>query len=129
MRRYRNAGYGLFDLMLLPGIFRSRLMVCPKIVSFAHLCTVQDYGLGHLAAFRQFKMNTITMRGHLTEHFIVRPEFTDTLAIKSGRHPIREKIHKDRFIPNDVYASQQSRFVDSPETAVIPRPSQMIFVQ
>ncbi|KAL0637754.1 MutS protein msh4 [Maublancomyces gigas] len=53
------------------------------IVSFAHLCTVQDY---------------------------VRPEFTDTLAIKAGRHPIREKIHRDRFIPNDVYASQQSRF-------------------
>ncbi|KAI9785236.1 MAG: MutS protein msh4 [Peltula sp. TS41687] len=39
-----------------------------------------------------------------------RPEFTDTLAIKSGRHPIREKIYKDRFIPNDVYATQQSRF-------------------
>ncbi|KAI9827617.1 MAG: MutS protein msh4 [Phylliscum demangeonii] len=39
-----------------------------------------------------------------------RPEFTDTLAIKAGRHPIREKIHKDRFVPNDVYAAQQSRF-------------------
>ncbi|KAL7268484.1 MutS protein msh4 [Rhizina undulata] len=54
------------------------------IVSFAHLCTVQDY---------------------------VRPEFTDTLAIKAGRHPIREKFHKDRFVPNDIYASQQSRQV------------------
>ncbi|KAH8147392.1 uncharacterized protein LAJ45_08548 [Morchella importuna] len=53
------------------------------IVSFAHLCTIQDY---------------------------VRPEFTDTLAIKAGRHPIREKVHKDKFVPNDVYASQQSRF-------------------
>ena len=39
-----------------------------------------------------------------------RPEFTDTLAIKAGRHPIREKIYRDRFIPNDVYATQQSRF-------------------
>lgn len=39
----------------------------------------------------------------------VRPEFADTLALKAGRHPIREKIHKDRFVPNDVYASQQSR--------------------
>ncbi|KAK6538181.1 MutS protein msh4 [Orbilia ellipsospora] len=40
----------------------------------------------------------------------VRPEFKDVLAIKDGRHPIREKIHKEKLIPNDVYASQQSRF-------------------
>ncbi|KAF8543611.1 DNA mismatch repair protein Msh4 [Trichophaea hybrida] len=53
------------------------------LCSFAHLCTLQDY---------------------------VRPEFTDTLAIKAGRHPIREKIHKVRYVPNDVYAAQQSRF-------------------
>ncbi|KAF3940245.1 hypothetical protein ABW19_dt0207615 [Dactylella cylindrospora] len=39
-----------------------------------------------------------------------RPEFKDALAIKDGRHPIREKIHKERLIPNDVYASQQARF-------------------
>lgn len=39
----------------------------------------------------------------------VRPEFTDTLAIKAGRHPIREKIHNEAYVPNDVYASQQSR--------------------
>ncbi|EPS44503.1 hypothetical protein H072_1502 [Dactylellina haptotyla CBS 200.50] len=40
----------------------------------------------------------------------VRPEFKDVLAIKDGRHPIREKIHKEKLIPNDVYASQQTRF-------------------
>lgn len=40
----------------------------------------------------------------------IRPEMTDVLAIKSGRHPIREKIHSSKFIPNDVYATQQSRF-------------------
>lgn len=40
----------------------------------------------------------------------VRPEVTDTLAIQAGRHPIREKIHLDRFVPNDVYATQQNRF-------------------
>ncbi|KAA8909324.1 muts domain V-domain-containing protein [Sphaerosporella brunnea] len=53
------------------------------LCSFAVLCSIQDY---------------------------VRPEFTDTLAVKALRHPIREKIHKERFVPNDVYASQQSRF-------------------
>ena len=39
-----------------------------------------------------------------------RPELTSTLAIKTGRHPIHEKIHAAKFVPNDVYALQQSRF-------------------
>ena len=39
-----------------------------------------------------------------------RPELTSTLAIKNGRHPIHEKIRKGKFVPNDVYASQQARF-------------------
>lgn len=43
-------------------------------------------------------------------HDYIRPELTDTLAIKAGRHPIREKIHANKFIPNDAYATQQSRF-------------------
>ncbi|KAI9876937.1 MAG: MutS protein msh4 [Pleopsidium flavum] len=53
------------------------------LASFAQLVTTQDYA---------------------------RPELTDTLAIKAGRHPIREKIHADKFVPNDAYAAQQSRF-------------------
>ncbi|KAK5204347.1 MutS protein msh4 [Exophiala xenobiotica] len=41
----------------------------------------------------------------------VRPEITDiTLAIKAGRHPLREKLQAERFVPNDVYATQQNRF-------------------
>lgn len=53
------------------------------LASFAQLVTTQDY---------------------------VRPELTDTLAIKGGRHPVREKIHSNKFVPNDAYASRQSRF-------------------
>ena len=54
------------------------------LVAFAHLATMQDY---------------------------VRPQITDTLAIQAGRHPIREKFHaQQKFIPNDVYATQQTRF-------------------
>ncbi|PUU80668.1 DNA mismatch repair protein MutS [Tuber borchii] len=69
----------------IPALYRvaEGIAVLDMLLSFAQLCTVQDY---------------------------VRPEFADTLALKAGRHPIREKIHKDRFVPNDVYASQQSRF-------------------
>ena len=46
----------------------------------------------------------------VTMHDYCRPELTNTLAIKSGRHPIRERVHQDRFVPNDAYATQQSRF-------------------
>lgn len=53
------------------------------IASFAHLATTQDY---------------------------CRPEMTLTLAVKDGRHAIREKIHAEKYIPNDAYATQQSRF-------------------
>ena len=40
----------------------------------------------------------------------VRPLISETLAIRSARHPIREKIHNSKFVPNDVYATQQTRF-------------------
>lgn len=53
------------------------------LASFAQLVTLQDY---------------------------CRPELTETLAIKNGRHPVREKIQQEKFIPNDAYADQQSRF-------------------
>ncbi|KAL2852528.1 muts domain V-domain-containing protein [Aspergillus pseudoustus] len=46
-----------------------------------------------------------------TTNEYIQPELkTDVLAIKSGRHPIREKIHTKKFIPNDVYATHQTRF-------------------
>ncbi|KAK2193937.1 hypothetical protein NP493_4g02025 [Ridgeia piscesae] len=62
------------------------------IVAFAHNCTLFHY---------------------------VRPEFTDTIAIKQGRHPILEKITVDAITPNNVvnqflllqYASEESNFV------------------
>ncbi|KAJ3167556.1 MutS protein msh4 [Geranomyces variabilis] len=47
-------------------------------MSFAHMCTISD---------------------------CVRPEFTETLAIKRGRHPIKEATTSDMFVPNDIYAS------------------------
>ncbi|KAG8805523.1 MutS protein msh4, partial [Serendipita sp. 399] len=43
--------------------------------------------------------------------FSVRPEFTGTLAIKSGRHPVLETIQEaGRTVANDVYADESSRF-------------------
>ncbi|KAF7326661.1 MutS 4 [Mycena venus] len=44
-------------------------------------------------------------------HNYVRPEFTGTLAIKSGRHPILETIKSaGSLVPNDVYCDDSSSF-------------------
>lgn len=56
--------------------------------------------LDMLAAFAQLA----------SSHDYIRPELTNTLAIKAGRHPIREQIHANKFIPNDAYATPQTRF-------------------
>jgi DNA mismatch repair protein MSH4 len=41
----------------------------------------------------------------------VRPEFTGTLAIKSGRHPILENVQSvGMLVPNDVYCSDCTAF-------------------
>ena len=41
----------------------------------------------------------------------VRPEFTGTLAIKSGRHPILETTQlTGSLVPNDVYCDDSSSF-------------------
>ncbi|KAF8168490.1 muts domain V-domain-containing protein [Crassisporium funariophilum] len=42
---------------------------------------------------------------------IIRPEFTGTLAIKSGRHPILETLQSvGTLVPNDVYCDDSSSF-------------------
>lgn len=41
----------------------------------------------------------------------VRPEFTGTLAIKAGRHPILSVIKTaGALVPNDTYCSDSSKF-------------------
>ncbi|XP_072853914.2 mutS protein homolog 4 isoform X4 [Pogona vitticeps] len=52
--------------------------------SFAHACTLSDY---------------------------VRPEFTDTLAIKQGWHPVLEKISFEKPVANNTYITEGSNFV------------------
>nr|AAQ20790.1 MutS homolog 4 variant gamma [Mus musculus] len=51
------------------------------LLSFAHACTLSDY---------------------------VRPEFTDTLAIKQGWHPILEKISAEKPVANNTYITEGS---------------------
>ncbi|XP_072314112.1 mutS protein homolog 4 [Eucyclogobius newberryi] len=54
------------------------------LLSLANACTISDY---------------------------VRPEFTDTLAIKQGRHPILERIAGQQPVSNNTYISEGSNFV------------------
>ncbi|XP_041669007.1 mutS protein homolog 4 [Cheilinus undulatus] len=54
------------------------------LLSLANSCTISDY---------------------------VRPEFTDTLAIKQGRHPILERIVGQQPVANNSYISEGSNFV------------------
>ncbi|KAL4071210.1 muts domain V-domain-containing protein [Scleroderma yunnanense] len=42
---------------------------------------------------------------------IIRPEFTGTLAVKSGRHPILETVQAaGTLVPNDIYCCDASHF-------------------
>uniref|UniRef100_A0A3Q2XGU5 DNA mismatch repair protein n=1 Tax=Hippocampus comes TaxID=109280 RepID=A0A3Q2XGU5_HIPCM len=54
------------------------------LLSLANACTLSDY---------------------------VRPEFTDTLAIKQGRHPILERMPGQQLVSNNCYVSEGSNFV------------------
>ncbi|XP_069798495.1 mutS protein homolog 4 [Narcine bancroftii] len=54
------------------------------LLSFAHARTLSDY---------------------------VRPEFTDTLAIKQGCHPILEKISMEKPVANNTYISDENNFI------------------
>lgn len=69
----------------IPTLFKisEAIATLDMLSAFAQLVTIQEY---------------------------TRPELTNVLATKSGRHPLHEKILKDKFVPNDTYAAQQSRF-------------------
>ncbi|XP_075038032.1 mutS protein homolog 4 isoform X1 [Mixophyes fleayi] len=54
------------------------------LLSFANVCTLYDY---------------------------VRPEFTDTLALKQGWHPILENIALGKPVSNDTFISEGSNFI------------------
>ncbi|XP_036397399.1 mutS protein homolog 4 [Megalops cyprinoides] len=54
------------------------------LLSLANACTISDY---------------------------VRPEFTDTLAIKQGRHPILERISGRQPVSNNSYIAEGSNFI------------------
>jgi DNA mismatch repair protein MSH4 len=85
--------------------------MCPFVSS-----TVEDYKLAHpnlpgFDAVRNYGRST----GQINDfdpklYTTVRPEFTSTLAIKSGRHPVLDDAHPGSIVANDVYCSESSAF-------------------
>ncbi|PVH85696.1 DNA mismatch repair protein-like protein muts [Cadophora sp. DSE1049] len=73
----------------IPALFRvcESIALLDMIASLAHLATTNEQQAEY-----------------------TRPQITDCIAISAGRHPIRERIHKEKFVPNDAYASEQTRF-------------------
>ncbi|KAL4613129.1 hypothetical protein GN956_G23384 [Arapaima gigas] len=69
------------------------------LLSLASACTASDYG--------NYWMSMVL----LLFYTIVRPEFTNTLAIKQGRHPILERICRQQPVCNNSYISEGSNFV------------------
>nr|XP_057947265.1 mutS protein homolog 4 isoform X4 [Doryrhamphus excisus] len=47
----------------------------------------------------------------IVDDIAVRPEFTDTLALKQGRHPILERMAGQQLVSNNCYVSEGSNFV------------------
>ncbi|KAJ2961643.1 hypothetical protein NQZ79_g3112 [Umbelopsis isabellina] len=47
---------------------------------------------------------------HSDRYQSLRPDFSDTMVLKSARHPIRERISSSQFITNDIYASESTSF-------------------
>ncbi|KAG9336429.1 hypothetical protein JZ751_002776, partial [Albula glossodonta] len=110
------------------------------LLSLANACTISDYGKpheDHVSGLRVLNRllvwnlcaNTwlctawggkgqgaaISQGSPFSEHTTfsqhVRPEFTDTLAIKQGRHPILERISGQQPMSNNSYISEGSNFI------------------
>ncbi|KAI1430035.1 DNA mismatch repair protein Msh4 [Xylaria sp. FL1777] len=69
----------------VPELFRvcEGIALLDMVTSFAQSATTRDY---------------------------IRPEISDTLALKSARNPICERVNPEHFVPNDAYANEQHRF-------------------
>lgn len=88
------------------------------LLSLASVCTISDYGKESIKYAPLFDVLRLLTFIYFTQLYIslcvcatVRPEFTDTLAIRQGRHPILERIAGQQPIPNNSHISEGSNFV------------------
>lgn len=94
---------------LQPLTYYGLLLMSPSVRD-SSLCTFHP--LTKLSSVRNYGKESILLsfqERSLT--FLVRPEFTDTLAIKSGRHPVLETVQSTgTLVSNDIYCSDAARF-------------------
>ena len=64
------------------------------------LYTISDYS--KILIPREIVVGNGTTEHSLIILLLVCPEFTDTLAIKQGRHPILDKISYEQPVPNNT---------------------------
>ncbi|PVF95072.1 hypothetical protein CPB86DRAFT_764679 [Serendipita vermifera] len=63
------------------------------------------------SSYSQFHIYHWAMYSVYTTSSAARPEFTGTLAIKSGRHPVLESVRAaGSFVSNDVFANESACF-------------------
>ncbi|KAF9042120.1 muts domain V-domain-containing protein [Panaeolus papilionaceus] len=84
------------------------LILSDKIVQELLAMIVHDIGALYQASEAVALLDMMWSFAHAS---IIRPEFTGTLAIKSGRHPILEAMTSvGTLVPNDVYCDDSSSF-------------------
>ncbi|PPQ78808.1 hypothetical protein CVT25_010677 [Psilocybe cyanescens] len=88
------------------------LMLSDKIIQDLMAEIVADVGALYKASEAVALVDMLWSFAHASiMRNYVRPEFTGTLAIKSGRHPILETLQSaGTLVPNDVYCDNSSSF-------------------
>uniref|UniRef100_A0A8H7Y6N1 DNA mismatch repair proteins mutS family domain-containing protein n=1 Tax=Psilocybe cubensis TaxID=181762 RepID=A0A8H7Y6N1_PSICU len=86
------------------------LMLSDKIIQDLMAEIVADIGALYKASEAVALVDMLWSFAHASISKL-RPEFTGTLAIKSGRHPILETVQSaGSLVPNDVYCDDSSSF-------------------
>ncbi|KAL6301010.1 muts domain V-domain-containing protein [Sparassis latifolia] len=89
------------------------LILSDKIIQELTAEIVVDIGALYKASEAVAILDMLWSFAHHVSHTFaaVRPEFTGTLAIKAGRHPILENVQSaGTLVPNDVYCCEASSF-------------------
>ncbi|EGD83637.1 hypothetical protein PTSG_04245 [Salpingoeca rosetta] len=75
----------------------------------AHLGSL--YRLTEIIAMTDFLQSLATFASFVPTRY-VRPEFSDTLAVKGGCHPILMSLNRrQELVPNDTFASKETSFI------------------
>uniref|UniRef100_A0A3P8U5S2 MutS homolog 4 n=1 Tax=Amphiprion percula TaxID=161767 RepID=A0A3P8U5S2_AMPPE len=115
-KQKNNYGFTTADLMKMNGrcdealreIFHMSYVVICQLLSTIHEHIHCLYKLSDAVSMLDM---LLSLANACTISDYVRPEFTDTLAIKQGRHPILERIAGQQPVSNNSYISEGSNFV------------------